>query len=75
VKLRCRLGEIRGKRSLRELEAASGVNRATLSQIENGRLLPPDKHLVAIETAYGAPVHEWYSPRLLLEIQAEDGDE
>jgi transcriptional regulator with XRE-family HTH domain len=75
MRLRCRPKEIRGSRSIKEMERVSGVSRATLSQIENGRMLPPDRHLAAIETAYGVPAEEWYEPRVLLVIQAEDGDE
>lgn len=74
MRVRCHLRELRGKRSLRELAEAAGINHGTLSQIERGRMLPADGQLYAIGKAYGAPPTEWYSELALLAIQ-EDGEE
>jgi transcriptional regulator with XRE-family HTH domain len=62
MRLRCRLREYRATLdlSLRELEAQTGVPRATLSRIENGRLLPTDRELAVLEPAYGRTFLEWY---------------
>jgi len=75
VKIACHLREIRGRRSLRDLAELAGVNRGTLSMIENGRMLPKDDFLEGIERAYGAPPEAWYPPRVLLAIIAHDEDE
>jgi transcriptional regulator with XRE-family HTH domain len=66
---------LRGKRSLRQLEAESGILRGTLSRIENGRLLPDDSQVAALEELYGAEASTWYDSRTLLAIQADDGYE
>lgn len=76
MRLPCRLREIRGARSLREIEDDSGVSRGTLSRIEQGRELPADKHVPTLEQAYGAAAHEWWPPAVLLLIErdhSEDG--
>ena len=75
MKLSCRLREIRGRRSLRDLADAAGINRGTLSMIETGRALPKDEWLEAIERVYGAPPEEWYPPRTLLAIGWDSGDD
>lgn len=77
MRVRCVLREIRGRRSVRELETLSGINRGTLSQIERGRLLPLDEHIPALERAYGKPAHTWYPDHVLLQLQHDDegGDE
>lgn len=52
------LGEIRLGRglSLRELQERAGINRATLSQIERGRLVATPAEADAIALALGLPV-------------------
>lgn len=63
MRLRCYLREIRedSKRSLADLERATGISGGTLSQIERGLLVPIPKHLEAIERGYGVPPSKWYS--------------
>jgi len=58
--------------SLTEVEDLTGVNRAVLSQIETGRMLPADKFVGQLELAYGPP-SSWYPPELLLAIQLDNG--
>jgi transcriptional regulator with XRE-family HTH domain len=72
VKLHCKLRELRGDQSLRHLAAEAGISSGVLSQIEQGRALPRDRDLARLETAYGAPVEQWYSPRTLVAIREED---
>lgn len=60
MRLRCRLRDHRGDRSLRELERETGINRAYLSLIKRGKLLPPDRLVGQLEQAYGLPLDEWY---------------
>lgn len=67
----CYLREIRGKRTMLEIEAASGVNRGTLSLLERGRLFPLEKHVARLERAYGKPWHEWYPPFVVAVIARE----
>lgn len=78
MRLACHLRTIRGKRSLRDIAEASGVDRGTLSRIERGQQLPTgEEQLEKIEAAYGSPVEDWYSRRALLALQEElddDGD-
>lgn len=45
--------------SLRLLEARTGVNRATWSQIERGLLLPSPAQLAKLSEALGVPYREW----------------
>jgi transcriptional regulator with XRE-family HTH domain len=54
MRLACRLRELRLERglSIRELETESGINRAYLSQLERGRLLPRDEWIEALKRAY-----------------------
>jgi transcriptional regulator with XRE-family HTH domain len=68
----CRLREIRGERSLRELAKAAGLNRGDLSRLERGLRLPPDEWIEQLEEAYGAPRHDWYPPHVLLALSARD---
>jgi transcriptional regulator with XRE-family HTH domain len=60
--LPCRLRWIRERQEigLRDMADRTGVNRGTLSAIENGRTLPKDEWLPAMETAYGVKRHEFY---------------
>lgn len=74
MRVRCHLRDLRGKRPLSELEAETGINRGSLSQIESGRMLPHDKWLPALEAAYGAPKTAWYEPEVLLVIEYPEGE-
>lgn len=67
----CYLRTIRGKRTMPDLERESGVNRGTLSLLERGRLFPLEKHVAALEQAYGKPWHEWYPPFVVAVIARE----
>lgn len=60
--------------TLTEVEDLIGVNRAVLSQIETGRMLPADKFVPQLELAYGPP-SDWYEPAVLLLIQRDSGDD
>lgn len=76
MRLVCHLRTIRGKRSLAELEAASGVSRGTLSRIERGQQLPTgEEQIRALEETYGAAIEEWYSRRALLALQEPEPEE
>lgn len=59
--------------TLTEVEDLTGVNRAVLSQIETGRMLPADKHVGQLELAYG-PAAGWYDAEVLLLIQRDGED-
>lgn len=72
MRLTCHLRELRGKRTLADLAAASGVAAAHLSQIERGIMLPRDDQLYAIGMAYGAAPTQWYSEIGLLAIQEDE---
>ena len=72
VKVECYLRAIRGRRPLREVAEAAGVNHGTLSAIENGRQLPPEKKIAGMELAYGKPVHDWYPRHVLLALTREE---
>jgi len=43
--------------SIRDMEAATGINRGTLSMIENGRLAPTLRQARTILDAYDRAVH------------------
>jgi transcriptional regulator with XRE-family HTH domain len=75
VHLTTSLREIRGARSVKDIAAASGVNAASVRQIEQGRLLPKDSHIAGLERAYGVGVERWYTPAGLVAIQEGDGTE
>lgn len=75
MRVPCLLRELRGDRSLREVEEHSGVSRGTLSKIERGQEFPLDKHVPALEQAYGAPASEWWPPAVLLLIERDHGDD
>jgi transcriptional regulator with XRE-family HTH domain len=64
MRVACRLRELRLERglSIRDMEAESGIDRAYLSQLERGRLLPRDEWLDELEAAYGAERSTWYVP-------------
>lgn len=45
--------------SLRDLAAMSGINRGTLSQIEQGKRLPEARQIRALSDALGVPAESW----------------
>ena len=65
MRVPCSLRTIRGQRTLSEIARASGVQVPHLSQIERGHMLPKDAWLDELERAYGAPLEQWYPPRVL----------
>ena len=74
VRVRCYLREIRGRRSIRRLAIATGVNRGTLSMVDRGRMLPRDEWIEPMEDAYGAPFADWY-PALAVRCLELDEEE
>lgn len=60
MRVRCRLREIRGDRTLAEIAHISGVHVAELSKIERGIALPRDEWLPGLEHGYGVPHGEWW---------------
>lgn len=71
MRLACHLRGLRGERRLAELARVAGVHEAELSKIERGIALPRDEWVAGLEEAYGAPVHEWYPPALLLHLDRD----
>lgn len=71
MRVRCHLKGFRGEKSIRDVEAESGVSRATLSRLENGQLFPLDSQIEQLEQAYGKPLEQWYEPRVLTELQKD----
>lgn len=72
LRLRCKLRKIRGERSLAEVADAAGINRANLSLIELGRMIPKDGLIPALEQAYGVEFEGWYSRRTLAVIEEDE---
>lgn len=66
--MNCQLRILRGDRSLRQVETETGIARGNLSRIERGREFPPDKHIAALEEAYGAPWRDWYPEHVCVEL-------
>lgn len=66
------LRRIRGERTVREISEASGVNGASIRQIEQGRLVPKDAHIPQLEAAYGEPITAWYNALSLIALQHGD---
>lgn len=80
MRVQCRLRELRGNRSLREMSAATReagveISAGILSLIERGVMLAPDRHVAALEHAYGQPIESWYEPRLLLALEHDPAEE
>lgn len=71
----CNLRTIRGRRTITDIEKASGVARGTLSLLERGRLFPLEKHIAALERAYDAELHTWYPPFVLAVLERESQEE
>lgn len=59
-----RLRELRGDRTLRDLETVTGLHRGTLSQLERGERLPRPADLAGLELGYGPSVG-WYQVEIL----------
>lgn len=72
MRVKCKLRMLRGEKSLRELAAATGISRGTLSRYERGIQLPTDAHVPALERAYRANATLWYAPHVWIEIEADD---
>jgi transcriptional regulator with XRE-family HTH domain len=77
MRIACHLRAIRGNRTMKQIAQAADadgarVSLAVLSQVERGLMLPPDAVLPALEAAYGAPITDWYEPRVLLVLQADE---
>lgn len=83
MRVRCRLREIRdalprnnGKKiSLRDIQDRCNVSPGVLSMLEQGKALPTDRQIPALEEAYGATVDTWYEPKLLLELEHDPEDD
>jgi transcriptional regulator with XRE-family HTH domain len=60
VRLSCRLRDLRGDRTVREVAAEAGVSASLISQLERGRALPKQDDVPGLERAYGAPAHSWW---------------
>ena len=77
MRVQCRLRDLRGGRSLRQMEEATReaghqVSAGILSQIERGVMLPTDAQVPALEQAYGAAATSWYDKWALLAIQSDE---
>lgn len=73
MRVLCFLRDLRGEsQSLRDVEDATGINRAYLSRYERGQQFPPDREIPVLEQAYGAPAHQWYASDVLLAIQTDE---
>lgn len=57
--------------SIREAEEATGISRATLSQIERVRRLPSDDQADVLEAVYAKPRTHWYGRDGLLALQSD----
>lgn len=57
---------------LRHLEEMTGINRATWSLIENGKMLPEPRHIAALSAALDVPYEQWRL-RVVLELADEGG--
>lgn len=74
--LRCHLRAARGRRTLADVAAASGVATPYISQIESGRRVPTDAEIAALAEVYELPLEEWYEfqpPQfVLVEVDPKD---
>lgn len=77
MRLRCRLRELRGNRSLRDVEEATKVNRGDLSRIELGRQVPTDEQMEALEPVYGPMTGwwDWRGPLVVMEMDEPAAEE
>jgi transcriptional regulator with XRE-family HTH domain len=65
------LATLRARRglTLKELEAATGINVAIWSQLERGLMVPQPRHLAALAHAFDVPLSSW-RVRFVLETEA-----
>lgn len=73
MRVKCRLRALRGERSLRSMEAETGISRGYLSRYENGKEFPRDHHVAALERCYGAPARSWFAPHVWIELLGDTG--
>lgn len=71
MRVRCALRRLRGDRSLRQMEQETGISRGYLSRYENGKEIPRDHHIDALERAYAAPAASWYHGHVWLELRTD----
>lgn len=71
MRVLCNLRSLRGDRILAQIARAAGVSSADLSKIERGREFPCDHWIAGMESAYGAPVSDWYPVSVLRALQAD----
>lgn len=62
--LRPRFRALRGERRLKAVQAETGINAGTLSQIEHGQRLPLPHQVEALERVYGNRLG-WYVVELV----------
>jgi transcriptional regulator with XRE-family HTH domain len=75
VRVRCYLREHRARRSLSKIADAidvKGLGVGQLSLIEQGRMIPKDSQMAALERAYGVPRSEWWPREVLLVLELDD---
>lgn len=78
MRVACRLRDLRGDRSLRDIADLVGVSAGLLSEIERGIRFPRDADVPALERTYGAPAAAWYAedaqPITTLALISDDED-
>jgi transcriptional regulator with XRE-family HTH domain len=74
VQIACELRRLRGARTIRQLEQETGISRGQLSLYERGRAFPADKHVPLLERVYGAPLANWYPPRVVIELAPDSAE-
>lgn len=83
MRVRCHLRDIRermprkenGKRvTTTDISKTAGVGGGIISQIERGMTFPTDRQIEPLEQAYGAPITDWYAPRVLLVLEEDETD-
>jgi len=47
--------------SLRDVEAETGISRATLSKVERGIELPKVGHMLSLSDTYGVHPNDWFA--------------
>lgn len=74
MRVKCRLRELRGERSLNQMQAETGINKGYLSRYELGKEFPRDHHIQALERVYGARAESWYGKHIWVELQPDEAD-